>query len=329
MHWKTSLAALLIATTFGVTASGLPSWAAASEKEQLDKAGADVGAGKYKEGAAEFKALADKGNPFAQCIMGVMSQNGRGVTKDIHQAINWYMKSANQGFAGAEEHLGEIYRDGTDGIKKDTKLAANWFRRAAFHGDGKAQLALGKMFMASHQPHESTEAKIWLARAFETPGHISDEAHKAFMTLPGMQDMVKSQNNFQFAIANLAVGGTLQHFKEKKGDKSGSELLAGLDKSSDGLLSMSEKSGKSSDSVMNFSEKSSGKSSLSDDSLSKFSEKGSKLSGDDLSKFSDKVSANLGDKPKVPLVVPPAGMPSGLSDKWSGYSAVEKSLGAL
>jgi len=169
MHWKTSLAALLIATTFGVTASGLPSWAAASEKEQLDKAGADVGAGKYKEGAAEFKALADKGNPFAQCIMGVMSQNGRGVTKDIHQAINWYMKSANQGFAGAEEHLGEIYRDGTDGIKKDTKLAANWFRRAAFHGDGKAQLALGKMFMASHQPHESTEAKIATALLFGLP----------------------------------------------------------------------------------------------------------------------------------------------------------------
>jgi hypothetical protein len=328
MHWKTSIAALLIATTFGATVSGVPLWAAASsEKEQLDKAGADIGAGKYKEGAAEFKVLADKGNPFAQCIMGVVCQNGRGVPKNIHQAIDWYTKSAKQGFAGAEEHLGEIYRDGTDGIKADSKIAANWFRRAAFHGDGKAQLALGKMFMASHTPHESNEAKIWLARAFETPGHISDEAHKAFMTLPGMQELVKTQNNYEFAIANLAVGGTLQRFKEKKGDKSGAELLAGLDKSSDGLVSMSEKSsGKSSDNVLNFSEKSSSK---SDDALSKFSDKNSKFSDIDVSKFSDKVSDKLADKPRVPMVVPPAGMPSGLEDKWSGYSAVEKSLGAL
>jgi hypothetical protein len=332
MHWKTSLTALLIATTFGASVSGVPSWAAASEKQQLDQAGADIQAGKYKEGAAAFKSLADKGNPFAQCIMGVMCQNGRGVPKDIHQAVDWYTKSAKQGFAGAEEHLGEIYRDGTDGMRKDTNISANWFRRAAFHGDGKAQLALGKMFMASHTPHESNEAKIWLARAFETPGHIGDEAHKAFMTLPGMQDMVKAQNNYQFAIANLAVGGTLQHFKEKKSDKSGAELLAGLstsDKSSDGLLNMSEKSsGKSSEGVLNFSEKS-GKSSLSDDSLSKFSDKSSKFSDIDVSKLSDKVSDKLADKPRVPMVVPPAGMPSGLEDKWGGYSAVEKSLGGM
>src|SRR5271166_2724224 len=131
MHWKTSLTALLIATTFGVATLGIPSWAAASDKEQLDKAGKDVESGKYKEGAAEFKVIADKGDPFAQCIMGVMYENGRGVPKDIHQAIDWYTKSAKQGFASAEEHLGEIFKDGIDGIRRDNKIATNWLRRAA------------------------------------------------------------------------------------------------------------------------------------------------------------------------------------------------------
>jgi hypothetical protein len=339
MQWKTSLAAILVATTFSATSMVAPSWAAASEKAQLDKAGADVSAGKYKEGAAEFQALGEKGNPFAQCICGVMYQNGRGVPKDIHKAVDWYMKSAKQGFAGAEEHLGEIYRDGTDGIRKDNKLAANWFRRAAFHGDGKAQLALGRMFMDSAKPQESNEAKVWLARACQAPGHISDEAHKSFMQLPGVSEIAKAQDNFAFAMANLAVGGNLSRMSEKKNGKgaSSAELLAGMvdknDKSTADLLSsMSEKSGSSSGKSSSSSLADlSALSSSSGSGLSKMSEKGGSidLSSADLSKFSEKVSANLGDKPKLHAIVAPSDLPSAPKDNWSGYSSVEKSLSGL
>jgi Sel1 repeat len=319
MHWKTSLSTLLVATTLSATAFGGPSWAAASEKQQLDKAGEDIESGKYKEGAAEFKVLGDKGNPFAQCIMGVMFQNGRGVPKDIHQAISWYVKSAKQGFAGAEEHLGEIYRDGTEGIKKDSKIAGNWFRRAAFHGDGKAQLALGKMFMTSHTPGESNEAKVWLARACQVPGNISDEAHKAFMNLPGMQDIVKAQDNYEFAIANLAVGGTLTRMSENVGSKGADDMFGdNLGKTADKLRA---------ESVDGAASKS------ASDELDKMSDKQlASLSPDELNKLSEKVTANLGSgsgQQKLQLVLPPVGLPSAPDEKWSGYSSVERSLAGM
>jgi len=116
-----------------------------SDKEKLNKAAADCSAGKYKEGAAEFHVLADEGCPFAQCILRIMYQNGRGVSKNVHPAIGWYSKSAKQGYSVAEEHLGEIYQYGEQGTRADSKQAVNWYRGPAYHGNGKVQLALFKM----------------------------------------------------------------------------------------------------------------------------------------------------------------------------------------
>ena len=209
MRWKNSLMALTLTVGYCLTICGAPSWAYMAEKAKLDKAAQDIDAGKIKEGAAEFKQLADQGCPFAQCLVGIMYLNGKGVPKNVHTAISYFLKSAKQGFPSAEEHLGEIYQFGEEGIRKDDKLAANWYRRAAYHGNSKAQLALGKMYMNSHVTNEVDEAKVWLARACQVPGTIADQARAAFATLPGMQELAKTQDNFAFAMANIAVGGTL------------------------------------------------------------------------------------------------------------------------
>jgi Sel1 repeat len=210
MHWKNSLTSLVLAATFGATVCGAPSGAYMAEKAKLDKAAADVEAGNYKEGAAQFKQLADEGCPFAQCLLGVMYLNGKGVPKNVHTAINYFTKSAKQGSSDAEYHLGEIYHYGEEGIKKDNKVAASWYRRAAYHGNSKAQLALGKMFMNSERKDEADEGKVWLAKASQIPGEIADEARKLVMSIPGMGDVVNAQGNFEFAMANLVAGGTLK-----------------------------------------------------------------------------------------------------------------------
>jgi TPR repeat protein len=209
MHWKNSFTTSVLAATFGFTVYGAPSLAYMAEKEKLNKAEAELEAGKYKEGAVQFKELADGGCPFAQCLLGVMYLNGKGVTKNVHTAINYFTKSAKQGSPDAEEHLGEIYQYGEEGIKKDNKLAASWYRRAAYHGNSKAQLALGKMFMSSQRKNEAEEGKVWLAKASQIPGAIADDARKAIMSIPGMGDVVNAQGNFEFAMANLVAGGTL------------------------------------------------------------------------------------------------------------------------
>ncbi len=209
MHRYHPFIALAFTAVVGITTCGAPASAYVSDKEKLNKAAAEIDAGNFKEGAVDFKRLADEGCPFAQCAMGIMYLNGKGVAKNVHTAIFYFTKSAKQGFPDAEEHLGEIYQFGEEGVKKDTKTAANWYRRASYHGNHKAQLALGKMFMNSHVTSEVDEAKVWLAKACQIPGAIADEAKQAFLSMPGMSDFIHAQDNFEFAMANVAAGGTL------------------------------------------------------------------------------------------------------------------------
>jgi hypothetical protein len=215
MHRKYSFKAnrakaLFCMAIWAVTIDGAPCLAYIADKEKLDRAAADCDAGKYKEGAAQFKQLGEEGDPFAQCIMGVMYQNGRGAPKNVHSAINWYMKSAKQGYPIAEEHLGEIYQYGEEGIKTDNKVAAKWYRCAAYHGNQKAQMALFKMFISSHVTNEAAEARAWLARACQIPGELTEEAHKSFDKLPPMQEVARVQNNFENEYADMAVDGTMK-----------------------------------------------------------------------------------------------------------------------
>jgi hypothetical protein len=198
---------ILIALCIGTT-NGAPGFAYMADKEKLEKASADCSDGKYKEGVEEFRQLANEGCPFAQCILGVMYQNGKGVSKNVHIAIGWYSKSAKQGNPIAEEHLGEIYQYGEQGIRPDKKAAARWYRRAAHHGSQKAQVALFKMFINSHVGGEATEGRLWLEQACKIPGELSEEAHKAWMSISPMQELTKVQNNFGNELASVAVAGT-------------------------------------------------------------------------------------------------------------------------
>ena len=42
----------------------------------------------------DMRAHADKGEPEAQNALGLMYRNGRGVTQDFTQAIQWFQKAA-------------------------------------------------------------------------------------------------------------------------------------------------------------------------------------------------------------------------------------------
>ena len=65
--------------------------------------------GEYKIALKEFKPLANRGDIDAQYILGVMYDDGKGVTKDNKQAIKWYRKAADQGDIDAQNNLDAIY----------------------------------------------------------------------------------------------------------------------------------------------------------------------------------------------------------------------------
>ena len=74
-----------------------------------------------------------------------MHAEGKGVLEDDKEAVKWYRKAAEQGYASGQCQLATMYYSG-EGVKKDGKEAFKWFRKAAYQGDASSQFYLGMMF---------------------------------------------------------------------------------------------------------------------------------------------------------------------------------------
>ena len=82
------------------------------------------------ENAADYRAAAETGDAEAQFNLGLCYHYGRGVAKNLTEAVKWYRKAAEQGHVKAQANLGECYYFG-QGVKQDFKEAAYWYRKAA------------------------------------------------------------------------------------------------------------------------------------------------------------------------------------------------------
>ena len=55
-----------------------------------------------------YRLAAEQGDADAQFNLGVMYENGRGVTRDDGDALRWYRLAAEQGLAEAQYNLGAM-----------------------------------------------------------------------------------------------------------------------------------------------------------------------------------------------------------------------------
>ncbi len=78
--------------------------------------------------------LAAKGNPVAQNALGLRYATGDGVRLDEHEAVRWFIKSAEQGYVPAQSKLGSIYYSGR-GVPQDSTRAYFWMVVARLSGD--------------------------------------------------------------------------------------------------------------------------------------------------------------------------------------------------
>ena len=111
----------------------------------LDDAIAARQRGNYAHALKIFKSLAAHGDAKAQYNLGLMYENGQGVTQDYKEAVKWCRLAADQGLAEAQYNLGLIYRDG-EGVTQDYKETVKWYRLAAAQGDASTQYNLGLMY---------------------------------------------------------------------------------------------------------------------------------------------------------------------------------------
>src|SRR5215469_9394049 len=62
--------------------------------------------GDYAGALDELLPMAKQGNAEAQCELGIMYANGKGVPQDYTEAIKWYRLAADQGYSTAQFSLG-------------------------------------------------------------------------------------------------------------------------------------------------------------------------------------------------------------------------------
>lgn len=103
------------------------------------KAGVDAWQqGDYARAIAEWRPLAEAGDPDAQFNLGQAYKLGRGVQADLPQAIDWYRRAAAQGHLRAEDNLGLVmFQQG------DRANAIPYLQRAAQRGEPRAQYIVG------------------------------------------------------------------------------------------------------------------------------------------------------------------------------------------
>jgi len=94
---------------------------------------------KDAEKAAQlFRQAAELDHPAGQFMLGRLYETGEGVTRSFAAALEWYTKSANQGFGPAAMVMGDLYSDGL-GVKQDLIEALAWYRVAAGAGQELAE----------------------------------------------------------------------------------------------------------------------------------------------------------------------------------------------
>jgi len=104
----------------------------------------------------------------AQYYLGLMYDSGRGVPRDLQEAIRWYAKAATAGNAEAQNSLGRSLWYGWGGFAKDYQQAMHWFRKAAEQGHVDSQVRLGHAYEEGEGVQVNPqEAMHWFRKAAE------------------------------------------------------------------------------------------------------------------------------------------------------------------
>jgi len=132
----------------------------------------------HKQAFALFKQAAEKEHINAQIKVGLMYEQGLGVTKDLNAALEWYKKAADKGSVEAAHklsvHKKAVEIGGKKQLADDRTRAAEL--RSAYSGSLDAQLNVAKLYAEGiGVPRNYVQAYIWFNIAAAAG---SDEARK-------------------------------------------------------------------------------------------------------------------------------------------------------
>ena len=118
-------------------------------------------AGNHVNALEWYRKAADQGYAVAQVILGWHYHTGEGVPQDDAEAARWYRLAADQGDAVAQQSLGCAYREG-NGVPQDDAESVRWFRLAAEQGRADAQHDLACSYRDGNGvPQDYVQAHMW------------------------------------------------------------------------------------------------------------------------------------------------------------------------
>ena len=125
-----------------------------------------------------YRSAASEGYADAENLLGILlATGGDGVPQDDAEAVVWYRKAADQGFAKAQKNLGDMYFFGR-GVDKDYQQATTWYAKAADQQFADAQYRLGFMSEKGLGTQQSDQAAVDLYQKAARNGSV--EAQRAY-----------------------------------------------------------------------------------------------------------------------------------------------------
>lgn len=118
----------------------------------------------YAEAKRFYLAAYELKEPHASCRLGDMYSNGRGVAVDLDEAEKWYRIEGEKSCTGAQFSLGALAEK-----RRQWADAVKWYRMAAGKGQTSAQIRLGDLLSDGlFVTPDYAEASQWLLLATRT-----------------------------------------------------------------------------------------------------------------------------------------------------------------
>jgi hypothetical protein len=157
-----SLAFVICLASAGLAQAEDAPLTAAAMLEKGEEANAD---GKYAQALQWYLKAAEQGNVRAEERLGELYEDGKGVRQDFVQAAAWYRKAADLGDIEAEKRLANLYNLGW-GVPQDFAQELAWERKAADQGDAEAAQRVGDHYRyGSGVPADIEQARAWYRKS--------------------------------------------------------------------------------------------------------------------------------------------------------------------
>ena len=160
------------------------------------------------------RTAAERGDSAAQFRYAEMLRDGRGVKKNMREAVAWTRKAADAGLAGAQCQMGLFYMNGL-GVDRDEDKALEWLNKAAMQNHAQAQYNLGIYYAKFSDKTAYQQTLKWLKEAIKQD-YADAEYNLAKLYLNPYHPACREQDAARHAFALLRRAATQNHSGAKK-----------------------------------------------------------------------------------------------------------------